>query len=117
MGARWMRRYIEQQMGRGSMAFFLQGAPGDINPYFDKTPLIEDAVGVMKQNGQKLGMEAVRVARSIQTHAANNPKIQSKTVVLTEANRWNTEKLQAEMKVRYPTSSGIARRLVVQEMQ
>src|SRR5262249_53443959 len=40
-----MRRYIEQRMGHGSMAFFLQGAPGDINPYFDKTPLIEDAVG------------------------------------------------------------------------
>jgi neutral ceramidase len=112
-----MRRYIEQQMGHGSMAFFLQGAPGDINPNFDKTPLIEDAVGVMKQTGQKLGMEAVRVARSIQTQAAKNLKIQSKTVVLTVANRWNTEKLQAEVKARYPSSSGIARRLVVRQME
>jgi neutral ceramidase len=112
-----MRRYVEQEMGHGSMAFFLQGAPGDINPYFDKTPLIEDAVGVMKQTGQKLGMEAVRVARSIQTQATKNPKIESKTVVLTVANRWNTEKLEAEMKARYPASSGIARRLVVREMQ
>jgi hypothetical protein len=112
-----MRRYIEQEMGHGSMAFFLQGAPGDINPYFDKTPLIEDAAGVMKETGQKLGMEAVRVAHSIQTQAPENPKIQSKTVVLTVANRWNLEKLQAEIKARFPNSSGIARRLVVQEMQ
>ena len=112
-----MRRYVEQQLGHGSMAFFLQGAPGDINPYFDKTPLIEDAVGVMKQTGQKLGMEAVRVARSIQTQAPKDPKIQSKTVVLKVANRWNLDKLQAELKARYPTSTGISRRLVVQEMQ
>ena len=38
------------------MAFFLQGAPGDINPYADKTPLIEDAVSVMKETGRKLGL-------------------------------------------------------------
>ena len=76
------------------MAFFLQGAPGDINPYFDKTPLIEDAVGVMKQTGRKLGAEAVRVARSIQTQAPENPRIQSKTVILTVANRWNLTKLR-----------------------
>jgi hypothetical protein len=112
-----MRRYIEQEMGHGSMAFFLQGAPGDINPYFDKTPVIEDAAGVMKQTGQKLGMEAVRVARSIQAQAPQDPKIQSKTVVLTVANRWNTAKLQEELKARYPSSSGIARRLLVAEMQ
>jgi len=112
-----MRRSIEQQIGKGSMAFFLQGAPGDINPYFDKTPLIEDAVNVMKQTGEKLAMEAVRVAKTIQTQSPKTPKIQSKTVVLEVANRWNAEKLQAEMKARYPSSSGIARRLIVKEMQ
>src|SRR5207302_4675891 len=48
-----MRRHIEQTMG-ASMAFFLQGAPGDINPYYDKTPLIEDAIGMMKETGRKL---------------------------------------------------------------
>src|SRR5215467_10932846 len=110
MGARWMRRYIEDQMGHGVMAFFLQGAPGDINPYFDKTPLIEDAAGVMKQTGERLGMEAVRVARAIQALAPENPKIQSKTVMLTVANRWNAEKLQAEIQARFPNSTGIARR-------
>jgi len=28
--------YIEQEMGSGVMAFFLQGAPGDINPYYEQ---------------------------------------------------------------------------------
>ncbi len=112
-----MRRYVEQEMGHSSMAFFLQGAPGDINPYFDKTPLIEDAIGVMKQTGRQLGAEAVRVARSVHTAAPNDPKIQSKTVILTVANRWNTEKLEAELKARYRTTTGIAKRLVAQDMR
>jgi neutral ceramidase len=112
-----MRRYVEQEMGHGSMAFFLQGAPGDINPYYDKTPLVEDAVAVMKQTGQKLGTVAVRVARSVMTSVPTNPRIQSKTVVLTVGNRWNTTKLEAELKTRYHASPGIMKRLLAQDMQ
>jgi neutral ceramidase len=112
-----MRRTIEKAMGHDTMAFFLQGAPGDINPYYDKTPLIEDAVGVMKETGRKLGAEAVRVARSIQTQVADNARIRTKTVVLSVANRWNREKLELEVKAHYPETSGIARRLLAQNMQ
>jgi hypothetical protein len=112
-----MRRAIEQELGHDAMAFFLQGAPGDINPYYDKTPLIEDAIGVMKETGQKLGREAIRVARSIQARVPENARIQTKTVVLPVANRWNREKLVAEVKARYPETSGIARRLLVREMR
>jgi neutral ceramidase len=112
-----MRRVIEQSLGHDSMAFFLQGAPGDINPFFDKTPLIEDAVNVMKETGRKLGVEAIRVANSIQTKPAENVRIQTKTVVLTVANRWNREKLEAEVKAHYPETSGIARRLLAQDMK
>ncbi len=111
-----MRRMIEQEFGQ-AMTFFLQGAPGDINPYYDKTPLIEDAVKVMKETGQKLGREAIRVARSIQARAPENASIQTKTVVLTVANRWNREKLEAEVKAHYPETSGIARRLLAPEMR
>ncbi len=112
-----MRRYVEREMGHDSMAFFLQGAPGDVNPYFDKTPLIEDAVGVMTQTGQKLGAEAVRVARTIQTQSPENPRIQSKTVVLTMANRWNTDKLEALLKERYRITGGRVKRLLANDMQ
>jgi hypothetical protein len=113
-----MRKAVEEEMGHGSMAFFLQGAPGDINPYFDKTPLVEDAIEMMRQTGRKLAAEAVRVARTIRSEAPKDPKIESKTVVLTVANRWNAAKLEEELKARYPggNSSGIAKRLLVLEM-
>ena len=58
-----MRDTIEQGFGGDVTAFFLQGAPGDINPYLDKTPLLEDAVGQMKRTGRKIGEAALRVAR------------------------------------------------------
>lgn len=112
-----MRRAIEQEFGHDSMAFFLQGAPGDINPYYDKTPLIEDAVGVMKETGQKLAREVIRVARSIRPEVPRTARIQTKSVVLDVANRWNREKLEAEVKAHYPETSGIARRLLAQNMK
>ena len=112
-----MRRYVEREMGGGAMAFFLQGAPGDINPYYDKTPLIEDAVGRMKETGRKLGVEAVRVARTIATHAPANPRIQTKTVVLTVANRWDTAKLKAVLQEQFHLEPSRATRLLAESMQ
>ena len=112
-----MRRYIEHEMGNGVMAFFLQGAPGDINPYYDKTPLIEDAVGMMKQTGQKLGAEAVHVARTIATRAPENLRIQSKTVIVRAANRWNVDKLRPLLKDQYRIEGARAARLLAQDMQ
>ncbi len=112
-----MRRSVEQTMGHGSMAFFLQGATGDINPFYDKTPPIEDAVAVMQDTGQKLGSVAARVAQTIETRTAPDANIQTKTVVLTVDNRWNTEKLEAALRARYHTTAGIAQRLLVKEMK
>jgi hypothetical protein len=112
-----MRRYVEQQMGGKVMAFFLQGAPGDINPYYDKTPLVEDAVGVMKQTGQKLGAEAVRVARNLTTRVPANPRIQSKTVIVPSANRWDLDKLRAVLKERYRIEGPRAARLLRDTME
>jgi hypothetical protein len=53
-----------------------------LNPDYDKTPLAEDAVEMMKQIGDKLGVEAVRVARGVKTVVPQNPRIQTKAVVL-----------------------------------
>ena len=110
-----MRRYVEQQMG--GMAFFLQGAPGDINPYYDKTTLIEDAVGLMRETGRKLGAEAVRVARTIRTAAPEHPRIQTKTVVLEARNRWNLEKLRPVLQERYHIEPIRGGRLLADHMQ
>lgn len=112
-----MRRYIEQEMGAGVMAFFLQGAPGDINPYYDKTALLEDAVNLMKETGRTLGAEAVRVARNIQTKAPADPRIDTKTVVLTVANRWKVPKLRSVLMEQYHMDGPRAARLVAEHMQ
>ena len=112
-----MRRYIEERMGHGVMAFFLQGAPGDINPYYDKTPLQDDAVHLMKQTGRKLGEEAARVAETIATKLPPEPRIQSKTVIVTARNRWNTEKLRQAMKQRYRLDDSRAARLLRPAME
>ena len=110
-----MRRYVERQLG--GMAFFLQGAPGDINPYYDKTTLAEDAVALMKETGRKLGAEAVRVAKAIHTTIPANPRIQTKTVVLEARNRWNLEKLRPVLESRYHMEAVRAGRLLADHMQ
>ena len=112
-----MRRYVEEQMGLGVMAFFLQGAPGDINPYYDKTPLMDDAVNLMRETGRKLGEEAVRVARTISTRAPAEPRIESKTVIVAARNRWNTQKLRAVLKERYNLDELRAARLLRENME
>ena len=62
-----MTRYVESKVeaNPGVLAFFLQGASGDINPFLDKTPLLEDAEGEMARTGERLGRAVVEVARSI----------------------------------------------------
>ena len=112
-----MRRYIEEQLGRGVMAFFLQGAAGDINPYYDKTPLLDDAVNLMRETGRKLGEEAVRVARTVTTRVPSEPRIESKTVVIAARNRWDSEKLRAVLKERYRLDELRAARLLRDNME
>jgi neutral ceramidase len=112
-----MRRAIERQVGGGVMAFFLQGAPGDINPYYDKTTLLEDAIGAMQETGRKLGAEAVRVARTITARAPANPRIQTKTVTVTAANRWNLPKLKALLQEKYHLEGSRAARLLQEKME
>jgi len=114
-----MRRHIEQQLAeKGNvMAFFLQGAPGDINPYYDKTPLGQDAVALMKQTGQTIGAEAVRVAKRIQTAAPASPQIQTKTVIVPSRNRWNEEKLRVAVDEKFHMEPARAARLMADNMQ
>jgi neutral ceramidase len=112
-----MRRYVEHEIGGGVMAFFLQGAPGDINPYYDKTPLLEDAIGVMNETGRKLGAEAVHVAGTIQTRAPGKPQIQTKTVTIAVANRWDVPKLRSVLQEQYHLEASRSARLLAENMQ
>jgi len=70
-----MRRYVEKNLGGSPICFFLQGAAGNINPYYDKSYLEEDAAEMMRLTGERLGKEVLRVVRQIQTSAPSQPEI------------------------------------------
>ena len=70
-------RVVEEAFGQGAVSLFLQGAAGDINPYYDKMRLDEDADKLIEETGRKLGDEALRVARSIVPRAPAHPELNS----------------------------------------
>ncbi|MEO8024874.1 MAG: neutral/alkaline non-lysosomal ceramidase N-terminal domain-containing protein [Bryobacteraceae bacterium] len=88
-----MRRTIEAAFP-GVTAYFLQGAPGDINPYYDKTPLIENADAHVEKAGRQLGEEAIRVARAIRAAPLRIPELGLKVYELTA--QWRYDRAQSE---------------------
>jgi len=88
-----MRRTIEAAFP-GATAVFLQGGAGDINPYYDKTPLIENAEALVAKMGRQLGAEAVRVARSIR---AETPRVQELGLQVKEIEApWRYDRAESE---------------------
>ncbi len=87
-----MARTVESAFGGGPLCFFLQGAPGDINPYYAVTPLPQDALRRLQWTGETLGKEAARVAKDIHTEADAEPSLQFSQDWLSFRLRWNPEK-------------------------
>ena len=58
-----LARLLEEEIG--GQAMFLQGAAGDINPFWDKTPPDEGAFEQTETMGSALATEALRVYREI----------------------------------------------------
>jgi len=92
-----MNRAVEQAFGGRAMSFFLQGAPGDINPYYAVTPLEQDATGMRDWSGERLGQEAARVAKEIQSRTPDAPSIDFAESTLTVRLRWDVEKFRAAL--------------------
>ena len=90
-------RVVEQEVGGGVESFFLQGAPGDINPYYAVTPLEQDAAGRRDWTGERLGREAARVAKQIHTRAPDTPHIDFSESVITVRLRWDAGKFRAAL--------------------
>jgi len=84
-----MRRYVEKNVAGSPICFFLQGAAGNINPYYDKTYLDEDAAEMVRQTGERLGREVVRIARQIQTAAPPEPQVACLTDTQHFKLRWD----------------------------
>ncbi len=92
-----MNRVVEEKFGGRTLSFFLQGAPGDINPYFAVTPLEEDAVKERDWTGERLGREAARVAAEIHTASTPQPSIDFVEESLPVHLRWDPAKFRAAL--------------------
>ncbi len=92
-----MARTVEGAFAGKPLCFFLQGAPGDINPYYAVTPFEQDAIEMRDRTGEKLGQEAVRVAKEIHTQANDHPELQFAEDSLSVRSRWIPEKWREAM--------------------
>jgi len=80
---------IERELG--GMAMFLQGGDGDINPFYAVHPLDQDAPRWKDWTGDRLGREAVRVAKTIRTQAVRDAHLDFSEDVLDFRPRWKRE--------------------------
>ncbi|HWB87560.1 MAG TPA: neutral/alkaline non-lysosomal ceramidase N-terminal domain-containing protein [Bryobacteraceae bacterium] len=90
-----MLQTIEEQAPGSPLAFFIQGAPGDIN-------LMEPLGGKSGESerlaiGRSIGEEAARVARSIQTANCGPLRIQCNTCDFTFVNRWDFDRFMRSL--------------------
>lgn len=89
-----MTKTVEQAFDGQPLCFFLQGAPGDINPYYAVTPLQQDAIKWRDWTGGHLGEEAARVAKSIKTETEPDSSIDFAEDILNFHLRWDPEKFR-----------------------
>ena len=92
-----MCKYVEKAFDGKPLAFFVQGAPGDINVYDTTTPIEEDANGRRDWAGDTLGKAAVATANQIQTTADSNPSIDFAEDWLPVKLRWDPRKFKEEL--------------------
>ncbi|MFB3922458.1 MAG: neutral/alkaline non-lysosomal ceramidase N-terminal domain-containing protein [Terriglobia bacterium] len=89
-----MMKTVEQEFGGQAMAMFLQGGDGDINPYYAVQPLDQDAVKMRDWTGERLGREAARVAKGIETASTNEASLDVAEDLVDSSLRWNAEKFR-----------------------
>jgi neutral ceramidase len=87
---------IEQAFGGKPLAFFVQGAAGDINVFDAGTPINLDVIGRRDWAGQTLGKAVVATARQIQTTADSNSTIDFADDSVALKLRWDPEVFRQE---------------------
>jgi hypothetical protein len=93
-----MTRVVDEALGGDTLTFFLQGAPGDINPYYAVTRLEQDPVARRDWTGKTLGEAAVRVAKKIRTEVSPDASIDFVEEKLPMHIRWNVEGYRVGLK-------------------
>jgi len=92
-----MARTVEEAFATEPLCFFLQGAPGDINPYYAVTPIEQGAMAMRDQAGRRLGQEAVRIAEEIHTKPDPHADLQFAEDSVSVRLRWEPAKWREAM--------------------
>ena len=92
-----MCEMVEKAFGGKPLAFFVQGASGDINVYDAGTPVNFDVMARVKWAGEALGKAAVETAQQIHTTADSDPRIDFAEQSLIFKLRWDPEKFRQEI--------------------
>jgi neutral ceramidase len=90
-------RVVEKAFGGNVQSFFVQGAAGDINPYYAATPIKGNALKLRDWTGEQLGQEVVRVAKGIQTVNDPSASIDFREETLHLKLRWDPEQFRAAL--------------------
>jgi neutral/alkaline ceramidase-like enzyme len=85
---------VEKAFDRMPLCLFLQGADGDINPYYATTLLSDGAVAKRDWTGRQLGEEAVRVAKAIHTDPVRDPAVDFADDLMHFELRWPARKFR-----------------------
>lgn len=91
---------VEAALGPDCICLYLQGAPGDINPYYDKMKLEEGAETLMRETGRQLGEEALRVAKAVVPTEPMTPEIQVSLETRHFNLRYDTTDLLEQLRAR-----------------
>jgi hypothetical protein len=78
------------------ICLFLQGADGDINPYYATTPMDQGAIEKRDWTGRELGTEAVRVAKEIRTKPSDSG-LDFAEDAITFPLRWDPQKFHDDL--------------------
>jgi hypothetical protein len=92
-------RTVESEFGGQPLTIFLQGGDGDINPYYAVHPLDQDAVRMRDWTGERLGREAARAAKAIQTVSAPEASLEFSEDTLDLGWRWNPERFREALRL------------------
>ena len=87
---------VETAFPAKPLCLFLQGADGDINPYYATTPIDQGATQKRDWTGHELGTEVVRVAKEIHP-AASTASLDFADDVIAFSLRWDPQKFHDDL--------------------
>ncbi len=91
-------RMVREAFDNKPICFFLQGATGDINPYYAHLPPLENEIKLKDWTGLRLGEEVIRVASSIHTESWSEADIRFTEESLRFRPRYQPEAWRAAIK-------------------